>query len=94
MCPTPAIGESTCHRRKNRHGGVKADEVKRLEGPGREDERLKRPVADLSPGNQTLEEAAGGNRPAPPDAGGRRAAVQGDAPLAAPRPQGVESPAA
>ena len=61
MCRTLAIGESTYHRWKNQYGGMKTDEVKRLKELERENERLKKLVAELSLDNQTLKEAARGN---------------------------------
>jgi putative transposase len=60
-CRTLGIGESTYHRWKNQYGGMKADEVKRLRELERENERLKRLVAELSLDNQILKEAAKGN---------------------------------
>jgi putative transposase len=61
MCRTLAIGESTYHRWKNTYGGMKTDEVKRLRELEKENERLKKLVADLSLDNQILKEAARGN---------------------------------
>ena len=61
MCRSLAIGESTYHRWKNTYGGMKTDEVKRLKELERENERLKKLVADLSLDNQILKEAARGN---------------------------------
>ena len=61
MCRTLAIGESTYHRWKNTYGGMKTDEVRRLKELERENERLKKLVADLSLDNQILKEAARGN---------------------------------
>jgi putative transposase len=61
MCRSLAIGESTYHRWKNQYGGMKTDEVRRLKELERENERLKKLVADLSLDNQILKEAAKGN---------------------------------
>jgi transposase-like protein len=61
MCRTLGIGESTYHRWRNTYGGMKTDEVKRLKELERENERLKRLVAELSLDNQVLKEAARGN---------------------------------
>jgi putative transposase len=61
LCRTLAIGESTYHRWKNTYGGMKADEVKRLKELEKENERLKRLVAELSLDNQVLKDAAKGN---------------------------------
>lgn len=61
MCRTLGIGDSTYHRWKNQYGGMKTDEVRRLKELERENERLKRLVAELSLDNQILKEAARGN---------------------------------
>src|SRR5262245_36746692 len=61
MCRSLAIGESTYHRWKSQYGGMRTDEVKRLRELERENERLKKLVADLSLDNQILKEAAKGN---------------------------------
>ena len=68
-CRTLGIGDSTYHRWKSQYGGRKTDEVRRLEELERENERLKKLVAELSLDKQILKEAARGNRPAPPDSG-------------------------
>ena len=61
MCRSLGIADSTYHRWKNTYGGMKTDEVKRLKELERENERLKKLVADLSLDNQILKEAARGN---------------------------------
>jgi transposase-like protein len=61
MCRTLGIGDSTYHRWKNAYGGMRADEVKRRKELEKENERLKRLVAELSLDNQILKEAARGN---------------------------------
>ena len=61
MCRSLGIADSTYHRWRNTYGGMKTDEVKRLKELERENERLKKLVADLSLDNQILEEAARGN---------------------------------
>jgi putative transposase len=61
MCRTLGVGESTYHRWKNTYGGMKTDEVKRLKALERENERLKKLVAELSLDNHILKEAARGN---------------------------------
>src|SRR3954454_20375093 len=58
MCRSLAIADSTYHRWKSQYGGMKTDEVKRLEELERENERLEKLVADLSLDNQILKEAA------------------------------------
>ena len=60
-CRSLGIADSTYHRWKNQYGGMKTDEVKRLKELERENERLKKLVADLSLDNQILKEAAKGN---------------------------------
>jgi putative transposase len=61
MCRTLGIGDSAYHRWKNTYGGMKTDEVRRLKELERENERLKRLVAELSLDKQILKEAARGN---------------------------------
>jgi putative transposase len=61
MCRTLGIGDSTYHRWKNQYGAMKTDEVRRLKELERENERLKKLVAELSLDKQILEEAARGN---------------------------------
>lgn len=63
VCRTLAIGESTHHRWKNQYGAMKTDEVKRLKELERENERLKKLVAELSLDNQVLKP---GRSPSPP----------------------------
>jgi putative transposase len=60
-CRSLGIGDSTYHRWKNTYGGMKTDEVKRLKELEKENERLKKLVADLSLDNHILKEAARGN---------------------------------
>ena len=61
MCRSLGIADSTYHRWRNTYGGMKTDEVKRLRELEKENERLKKLVADLSLDNQILKEAARGN---------------------------------
>jgi putative transposase len=61
MCRTLGIGDSTYRRWKNQYGGMKTDEVKRLKELEKENERLKKLVAELSLDKQILKEAARGN---------------------------------
>src|SRR5262249_56287652 len=89
MCRTLGVGESTYHRWKNQYGGMRTDEVKRLKELERENERLKRLVAELSLDNQILKEAARETDVHRPAQGGRRAAVPGDGPPAA---EGLQGP--
>jgi transposase-like protein len=55
------ISEQTYHRWRNRYGGMKADDAKRLKELERENARLKRIVADQLLENQALKEIAKGN---------------------------------
>ena len=61
LCRSLGISTTSYHRWKNQYGGMKTDEVKRLKELERENERLKKLVADLSLDNQILKEAARGN---------------------------------
>ncbi len=55
------VSEATYHRWRNRYGGVRADDAKRLKELERENARLKRIVADQLLENQALREVAKGN---------------------------------
>ena len=55
------ISEATYHRWRNRYGGMKADEAKRLKELERENARLKAIVADQALENRALKEIAKGN---------------------------------
>jgi len=55
------ISEQTYHRWRNRYGGMKADDAKRLKELERENARLKAIVADRALENRALEEIAKGN---------------------------------
>ncbi len=55
------ISENTYHRWRNQFGGITADDVKRLKELERENQRLKRIVADQALECQALEEVAKGN---------------------------------
>ena len=50
------ISEQTFHRWRNRYGGVKANDAKRLKELEAENARLKRLVADLALDKQMLQE--------------------------------------
>ncbi len=50
------VSEQTFHRWRNQYGGMKADEMKRLNELEAENARLKKLVADLSLDNQILKE--------------------------------------
>jgi transposase-like protein len=61
MCRQLGVADSSYHRWKAQYGGMKTDEVRRLKELEKENERLKRIVADLTLDNQILKEAARGN---------------------------------
>jgi transposase-like protein len=55
------VSEQTFHRWRAQYGGMKADDVKRLKELERENQQLKRIVADQLLENQALKEIARGN---------------------------------
>jgi putative transposase len=55
------ISEQTYHRWRNRYGGMKADDAKRLKELERENRSLKAIVADQALENRALKEIAKGN---------------------------------
>lgn len=55
------ISETTFHRWKNQYGGMKSDEAKRLRELERENERLKKIVAEQALDSSILKEVAKGN---------------------------------
>ena len=55
------ITVSTWHRWRNQYGGMKADDAKELRELRRENQRLKKIVADLSLDNDMLKELNRGN---------------------------------
>ena len=55
------ISEQTYHRWRNQYGGMKANDAKRLKELERENQQLKRIVADQVLENQALKEIARGN---------------------------------
>ncbi len=61
VCQKLAIAEQTFHRWRNRYGGMKANDAKRLKELEIENRRLKKAVADLTLDKQILEEATKGN---------------------------------
>jgi putative transposase len=65
------ISEQTYHRWRNQYGGMKANDAKRLKDLERENQQLKRIVADQVLENQALKEINRGNWEARP-VGGRR----------------------
>ena len=61
VCKVLGVSEPTYHRWRNRYGGMKAEDAKRLKELERENERLKRIVADQALREQALKELARGN---------------------------------
>jgi transposase-like protein len=55
------ITESTWHRWRNQYGGMKADDAKELRELRKENQRLKKIVADLSLDNDMLKDLNRGN---------------------------------
>jgi transposase-like protein len=55
------VSEQTYHRWRNRFGGMKADDAKRLKELERENRELKQIVADKELENRALREIARGN---------------------------------
>jgi putative transposase len=55
------VSEQTYHRWRNQYGGMKVDDAKRLKELERENNQLKRIVADLTLDKAALKEVARGN---------------------------------
>ncbi len=55
------ISEQTFHRWRNKYGGMKAEEAKRLKTVEEENKRLKKLVADLTLDKDILKEVLEGN---------------------------------
>ena len=56
------VSEASPCRRRSEHGGLKVDRAKRMREPERENARPERAVAELTPDERILPEAAEGNR--------------------------------
>src|SRR6266496_2592580 len=61
VCTKLEISQATYHRWKSEYGGMKGDEVKRLKELEKENDRLKKIVADLELDKLILKEALKGN---------------------------------
>jgi transposase-like protein len=61
VCKQLEVSEQTLHRWRLQYGGLKADDAKRLKELEKENQRLKRIVADQLLENQALKEIARGN---------------------------------
>ena len=60
-CKQIAVSEHTFYKWRQHYGSMKVDEAKRLKELERENQQLKKLVADLSLDNQMLKEVARGN---------------------------------
>lgn len=61
VCKQLEVSETTLHRWRAQYGGLKAADAKRLKELERENQKLKRIVADQLLENQALKEIARGN---------------------------------
>jgi putative transposase len=61
VCRQLEVSEQTYHRWRNQYGGMKADDTKRLKELERENQRLKRIVADKELEIDALREVSKGN---------------------------------
>jgi putative transposase len=61
VCRHLEVSEQTYHRWRNQYGGMKADDTKRLKDLERENQRLKRIVADKELEIDALREISKGN---------------------------------
>ena len=63
------VSEQTYYRWRSEYGGMKTSQAKRLKELEKENQRLKRAVADLTVDNMILKEASKGNFQAPSGGG-------------------------
>jgi len=61
VCREIGVSENTYYRWRKEYGGMGVDQARRLKELERENARLKRVVADLTPDNLILKEASEGN---------------------------------
>ncbi len=61
ICRDLGVSEATYHRWRAQYGGMQASEAKRLRELEKENERLRRLVAEQALDNQILKEVAKGN---------------------------------
>jgi putative transposase len=59
-CREIGVNEQTYYRWRNKYGGMSTDEAKKLKALEKENERLKKIVADLSVDNAVLKEVVEG----------------------------------
>ena len=60
-CKEAGISEQSYYRWRKEYGGLEIDQAKRMKELERENQRLKRLVADLSVEKQVLKDIASGN---------------------------------
>jgi putative transposase len=60
-CKEAGVSEQSYYRWRKEYGGLKIDQAKRMKELERENQRLKRVVADLSVEKQVLKDIASGN---------------------------------
>lgn len=70
-CKEAEISEQSYYRWPKEYGGLKGDQARKMKDLERENARLRRLVANLSPEKQVLVDVASGNLQPPSDAGGR-----------------------
>jgi putative transposase len=61
VCRKLGVSEQTCYRWRKEYGGLRLDQARRLKDLERENERLKRLVAEAELDKAILREAAAGN---------------------------------
>ena len=61
ICRALAVSEQSYYRWRREYGGLKVDQAKRLKDLERENQRLRRAVADLTLDAMILKEASRGN---------------------------------
>ena len=61
ICRMLAVSEQSYYRWRREYGGLKADQARRLKDLERENQRLRKAVADLTLDAMILKEAAKGN---------------------------------
>ena len=61
VCKHLEVSEQTWHRRRNKYGGMKTDDAKRLKELEKENSRLKKIVADQALDIDMLKELSRGN---------------------------------
>lgn len=60
-CRRIAVSEQTYYRRRKEYSGLKTDQARRMKDLGKENQRLRRAISDLTPDKLILQGAARGN---------------------------------